>query len=669
MVFRPATPGFVVTLAATICLAVVSFGVPMLKSIYFLSATIDHDNVKGVATFGVLGYCLQTGTNQQCSNATVGWEFNPNALLSLDLPLNLEIPNVVVKWLTYVLVLHIVALGLAAISAVFGLLAHIREMAMTCFSSCISGMAASVALLAFIFDLVLFFVIRTRVRAVGGVATLGNGLWLTLGAWVMLFLSGFFFGIGRCCFSSRPRVPKGGNDHSKKWYNGGGWQGGRGGAAETGGISHSEAMRMDAIKAEQQRKAQQAEVGLPAFPTKADAEVRPLNKKTGEAQYYVEEDSEDEGHGQYKAPYVPAGAAMGAGGAGVGVHGAQRRGSTGTTYTTNYAGRGRQQSSSQAPTQPQYAGGYMQGAPGTRSIDAYNNAPPAFPSGPGGGTGLRPGQPYRQGSGHSTGYASNYNPAGSSSSPPPMPVAQPASSYLTPGGGAAVGEVYGHGARQTSYHSAVSHQAGQASSYSQYDPNQGYTQQQQQQQQRRQSASYGGYSTQGQGYDYGNNNTNPFTQPPQAPYADPYARAYSPPQQQQVPPVQTQYGMGPIGGAGSNPYVDAYSNPDRSLSPPQQPSQQQQHQHQYHDQPYSTQQQHDFLYSSGNVQRSPTAAASHVSPPWNHPGNTLVNSGNVGIGTTPTPANNNYNDYNSGGYGGGGGHGMPGGYPSENTTT
>ncbi|KAG8824971.1 hypothetical protein FRC17_008907, partial [Serendipita sp. 399] len=516
MVFRPATPGFVVTLGATICLAIVSFGVPLLKSIYFLSATINHDNVQGVATFGVLGYCMQTGTTQACSNATVGWEFNPNAILSLNLPLNLEIPNVVVKWITYVLVLHIVALGLSAISAVFGLLAHIREMAMTCFSSCIAGMAATVTLIAFIFDIILFIIIRTRVRAVGGVATLGNGLWLTLAAWVLLFLSGFFFGIGRCCFANRPRVPKG--DHPKKWYNGGGWNhGGGGGAMETGGISHNEAMRMEAIKAEQERKARQAEVGLPAFPTKNDAESRPLNKKNGEAQYYVEEDSEDEATGQYKSPYVPAGAAMGAGAAGAGAYGAQRRGSTGTTYTTNYAGRGRQQASSQG-VQPQYGGGYMQGPPGTRSIDAYNTAP-AFPSAPGVSTGAQPGQPYRQNSGHSTMYSSSYNPAGSSSSPPPMPVAQPAS-YLTPpgvAGGAVAGAAYGHAARQTSYHSAISHQPGQASSYSQYDQNQGYTQQQQPHQQQP-SATYGAYSTQGQGYDYGNaDNTNPFTQPTQAP--------------------------------------------------------------------------------------------------------------------------------------------------------
>jgi hypothetical protein len=337
------------------------------------------------------------------------------------LPLNFEIPTVVVKWLTYVLVLHIVGLGLAAISAVFGLLAHIREMAMTCFSSCISGMAASVVLLAFIFDVVFFIVIRTRIRAVGGTANIGNALWLTLAAWVMLFFAGFFFGIGRCCFASRPRAPKGEGGGSK-------WSAFKGnhGPGATGGISHTEAMRLEAIKAEEDRKARQAEVGLPAFPT--NSEARPLKQKS-EAQYWVEEDSEDEAK-----PYHPVGH-----GAAAASPGPQRRGSGSTTYTTNYAGRGRQQQASQ----PQFAGGYMQGAPGTRTIDAYNNtgAAPSFPSGPGGNTPA----PHRQASSHS-----NYAYA-STSSPPPMPVAQGGygQQYLAPG--AAVGEVYpGHGPKQSS---------------------------------------------------------------------------------------------------------------------------------------------------------------------------------------------------------------------------
>lgn len=290
--------------------------------------------------------------------------------------------------------LHIVGLGLAAIASLFGLLAHIREMAMTCFSTCISGTAAAVVLVAFIFDIVFFLVIRARVQAVGGSASLGNALWLTLSAWLMLFFAGFFFGIGKCCFASRPRGPK---NYKKGGY--------FTGPAPTGDISQSEAMRLEAIKAENERKARQAESGLPAFPT--GPEERPLNKPN--AQYYVEEDSEDEAT---KPAYVPAG------------HPPQRRGSAGTTttaITTNYTGRGRQETQTQ---QPQYSGGYLQATPGTRTVDQYQNP-----------------NPYRQPSTNS-GY--NFNQTPSSSSPPPMPQAN---TYLTPG---AANDGYFHAPHQTS---------------------------------------------------------------------------------------------------------------------------------------------------------------------------------------------------------------------------
>lgn len=98
------------------------------------------------------------------------------------------------------------ALGFAAVSAIFGLLAHVREMAMTCFSSCIAGVGAAVALLAFIFDLAFFFIAKSRLNKVkGGSASFGIAIWLTLAAWILLFFSGCFYGIGRCCIKRRPR--------------------------------------------------------------------------------------------------------------------------------------------------------------------------------------------------------------------------------------------------------------------------------------------------------------------------------------------------------------------------------------------------------------------------------------------------------------------------------
>lgn len=74
--FKPATPGFLTTLAATVILAIVSFSVPYFKTVYFLQVGISQSGVNGTMTFGVLGYCLDLNNQVSCSNATVGWEFS-----------------------------------------------------------------------------------------------------------------------------------------------------------------------------------------------------------------------------------------------------------------------------------------------------------------------------------------------------------------------------------------------------------------------------------------------------------------------------------------------------------------------------------------------------------------------------------------------------------------
>lgn len=234
----------------------------------------------------------------------------------------LQIPTVVVKWLTYALVLHIVAFGLAGVAAIFGLLAHIREMAMTCFSSCISGFAATVALTAFIFDLVIFFVAKSRMNSVsGGSASIGNAVWITLVAWVLLFFSGCFYGVGRCCIRRRPR------DNNRM-----------------GGNGYADQMRLDAVKAEVDRKARQqrGEIGLPPFQEYDPSQ--PLKARiSGDGVFLDEEDG---------VLYRDNQSVSTAGRAGMGSYG--RRPSA-----NGYAG-----------------GGYMQAPLGTRAVDEYNNTSP-----------------------------------------------------------------------------------------------------------------------------------------------------------------------------------------------------------------------------------------------------------------------------------------------------
>jgi len=200
---------------------------------------------------------------------TINDRVDPNSLLGNKTPI--EIPQVVVKWLTYALVLHIVAFGLASIAAVFGLLAHVREMSMTCCSTFVSGFAAAVSLLAFIFDIAFFFLLKARINKVpGGSAQIGNAIWITLAAWILLFFAGCFYSFGRCCISNRPRQPRGRKEiDPERNFEGG----------------QAEAMRLDAIKAEADRKARQkqGEIGLPTF-NEYDP-TRPLTAKDHEEPY------------------------------------------------------------------------------------------------------------------------------------------------------------------------------------------------------------------------------------------------------------------------------------------------------------------------------------------------------------------------------------------------
>jgi hypothetical protein len=210
-----------------------------------------------------------------------------------------------VKWVTYALFLHVVALVLAAISAVFGLLAHVREMSMTCCSTCISGFAAAAAMFAFIFDLVFFFLAKSRLNKVqNGHAEMGLAMWLTLAAWIMLFFSGCFYALGRCCVSRRSRGPSKAERYAPGNYN-------------NNSNAQDEALRLQAIKAEADRKALQkhTEGGLPAFHEYErikPAETQPLTARVDGDEVYVDEEATPQSYRnqkpaqQFAGGYAPA---------------------------------------------------------------------------------------------------------------------------------------------------------------------------------------------------------------------------------------------------------------------------------------------------------------------------------------------------------------------------
>ena len=73
-ILRPATPGFLVTLAAAVLLAIVSFSVPYFKSVFFLKASLADEGISGTITFGTLGYCIELSNGTTCSKPSVGYQ-------------------------------------------------------------------------------------------------------------------------------------------------------------------------------------------------------------------------------------------------------------------------------------------------------------------------------------------------------------------------------------------------------------------------------------------------------------------------------------------------------------------------------------------------------------------------------------------------------------------
>lgn len=262
---------------------------------------------------------------------------------------------------------------------------------MACCSTFVSGFAAVVALLAFIFDLVLFFVAKARINSVGS-AQIGSAIWLTLAAWVLLFFSGCFYTLGRCCINKRkPRGDWNNKDNNNPESN--------------NTNNYAEQMRLDAVKAEADRKANasKAEVGLPAF-----YETQPLTGRVDGNSVYLD---------NYNDNSPPA------------------------SPTKSHSGR---------PAVTGAHSGYVQAPSGTRAVDEYYNptqaanTSTAYPPHP---------QPQRQGSSHT--YASSYNYS-TSTSPAPVPAVP--TQYMAAASTAAMADPYrtgtpnqqyGHGAAGT----------------------------------------------------------------------------------------------------------------------------------------------------------------------------------------------------------------------------
>lgn len=115
-----------------------------------------------------------------------------------------------IRWLTYALIIHPIAAGMAGLSFILGVVSHFREFSQARLSTWVASLASTLAMLAFIFDMVAFTIAKSRLNSadsgdVALAASLGNGIWLTLAGFVLLFISSCAFGCGTRIVGRRPR--------------------------------------------------------------------------------------------------------------------------------------------------------------------------------------------------------------------------------------------------------------------------------------------------------------------------------------------------------------------------------------------------------------------------------------------------------------------------------
>ncbi|CAK5270071.1 unnamed protein product [Mycena citricolor] len=215
------TLGLASVAVATVLLAIVALDVPYFKSVYFLRIDLGNGTVTASAAanqtnafvdLGVLGFCtdLRDGRGLQCSSPQIGYSLSSaSKFINGTLPPALTSRvNAVASSLTKVLVLHVAAFGIALVSFAFALLSFFGAPIADCCSSCFCGFASAAAFAVFVFDIAFFELVKKRVQAEAnaGAAVLGNALYLTLFAWLLLMITPILFLIGRCFGCCMPDI-------------------------------------------------------------------------------------------------------------------------------------------------------------------------------------------------------------------------------------------------------------------------------------------------------------------------------------------------------------------------------------------------------------------------------------------------------------------------------
>ncbi|KAH7098291.1 SUR7/PalI family-domain-containing protein [Auriculariales sp. MPI-PUGE-AT-0066] len=185
----------VLLLCATLLLLLVSLSAPIVRSIYLLNLHAVNDPNATQIHFGVWGYCLVLPAYKhmsQCSATQVGYVVPDEFLAATGLPK--ATTDIIVKGLTYVLVLHPLCALITAAALLPGVLtlcnfgAHawgIVSLILTCLAAVLTTVSAAV-------DITLVSVAQNRLDALQAAFAIAidfsNAVWMTVAAAVLLWI-------------------------------------------------------------------------------------------------------------------------------------------------------------------------------------------------------------------------------------------------------------------------------------------------------------------------------------------------------------------------------------------------------------------------------------------------------------------------------------------------
>ncbi|KAB5596468.1 hypothetical protein CTheo_105 [Ceratobasidium theobromae] len=189
-----------------------SLSIPIIKTVSVLNLSLSlqaglvRSGISGAVKFGLWGYCVSeinasvVGINQSragyCSKTRLGYDLDSQLLNLLGLD-NLE--EIFSRGLTFVLVLHPIACGLAFLALLFAFWLICRPARLASAMALVfSVLAAIIATIAFAVDIALTTVAKNKISSAtdGNLKiTYGAVPWMTLGAMLALWAAT----VGACC--------------------------------------------------------------------------------------------------------------------------------------------------------------------------------------------------------------------------------------------------------------------------------------------------------------------------------------------------------------------------------------------------------------------------------------------------------------------------------------